>query len=1119
MSRRFFTLIIQRFWMSLAAVVLLLSIAALGIRWALPGQISGHRAEIETYVSSFIGRPIAVKDVSADWRGWSPQLHLIGVDIPDPAYPSPPIRFERISLRLDLLASYQANDFRPSRVNFAGLQATARHKLDDSIYIEGTDPENDDFLRWILKQRQVHFADGQVIWIDEKTGHPPVTLTEVTLQLRNNGEHHQLLATAQPPNDMGENLRLGLDARGDLLTTDWNGEVYAEGKTMTPALLFDAARLDQKLHGGQGDFRIWSTWRQSRLNDIQGDFSASALKLEFSDLFKEPLALDQISGDFRWRQTTEGWQFHATEIAVSNPDIEARLSGGVAVSEGHAPFLDLLIQFQNGHMESFKKYVPLTLPPKAYEWLARAFHGGLVPRGGAVLRGPLDEIPFDRQQGRFAVWAEGAGVVLDYGPHWPVIHGLDGVVDIEGRVLNVRADKGRIFDGIDLQAITTHIPDLGNGKPHVRIHGHAQGPAEQGRRFVMESPLKETVGKQIEPLDIGGGIQVELNLDIFPVEIEKTLVTGKVSFPGNPLKVRELDLAFNDFAGLFHFGRDDWSGEGLRAKLFGQPVRMDLKGGEGHGSLQIQGRADRRFIGERLRAAGPALARWVENTNNLEGLIEGETDWQARIDLSRPWDDPKSGGNLHVSSNLVGLRLAMPSPLGKTATESRQFSLKTSLAPSKSRPLDIHYGDLVNVEHRHTGKSSDTLAGQTVVRLGKRKISPSRAADLWVGGSLEEFPLDAWLDFMRNHHLTLPSQGTPSSAQPTHFDVEISRLKAFAHDWKNLHVVARNQANPSHWSIHLDGPETAGRIQVYPDKSPPVIDAELERLKLAQQVGASGHTSLRDIDPGKIPALSFRCKHFTFESVDLGETTLKTHPIAGRLQIDKASFASPDFQIDASGLWGVIQQAHSSRFDIRVKAADLGNLLERFGYNATAIQGGKTRMEIQAEWPGTPADYSLAGLQGRLKLEVTDGRLTEMENRIGRIFGLLSVQTLPRRLFLDFSDLFKKGFTFDSIEGTFTLENGNAYTNDLSVAGPSARIDVTGRTGLVTQDYDQVVTVTPALASTLPVASALFGPVGAGVGAGILLAEQVFSSLPEHIDKMLSRKYTVTGPWDTPVIK
>jgi uncharacterized protein YhdP len=246
---------------------------------------------------------------------------------------------------------------------------------------------------------------------------------------------------------------------------------------------------------------------------------------------------------------------------------------------------------------------------------------------------------------------------------------------------------------------------------------------------------------------------------------------------------------------------------------------------------------------------------------------------------------------------------------------------------------------------------------------------------------------------------------------------------------------------------------------------------------------------------------------------------LDTQRDAAGLLLNKLSFDAPTGNIDARGTWHIVVGRHASRFDIDVRSPELGKLLASFGYAVADLDGGKTEMQIRASWPGTPADFDLANLDGTLKLKVESGRLVEVENRVGRIFGLLSINTIWRRLSLDFSDLFKKGFAFDLIEGEFRIEKGDAYTDDLKMIGPSATVEVEGRTGLARQDYDQTVTVTPAFASNLPVASALFGPAGMGVGAAVLLAEKVFPSIPENIDKLLRSEYSITGSWENPIVK
>ncbi len=173
------------------------------------------------------------------------------------------------------------------------------------------------------------------------------------------------------------------------------------------------------------------------------------------------------------------------------------------------------------------------------------------------------------------------------------------------------------------------------------------------------------------------------------------------------------------------------------------------------------------------------------------------------------------------------------------------------------------------------------------------------------------------------------------------------------------------------------------------------------------------------------------CAEFRYGKIELGQAEIRTSRHATGLTLDKLHFSGEDFNIVASGDWLVEWRAHQSNFDIAVKAKALGELLSRFGYRVGNIKHGNTAIDIQAHWNGTPADFALARINGSFELNVSNGRFLDIDPGTGRLFGLLSLQALPRRLTLDFEDLFDKGLVFDSIAGVFQLQDGNAYTNSL----------------------------------------------------------------------------------------
>jgi uncharacterized protein YhdP len=187
-------------------------------------------------------------------------------------------------------------------------------------------------------------------------------------------------------------------------------------------------------------------------------------------------------------------------------------------------------------------------------------------------------------------------------------------------------------------------------------------------------------------------------------------------------------------------------------------------------------------------------------------------------------------------------------------------------------------------------------------------------------------------------------------------------------------------------------------------------------------------------------------------------------------------------------------------------------MMDALGFSGL-IDGGSTKATIDASWFGPPSAFALPKLDGTLAIDVAEGRILDVEPGAGRIFGLFSLTEIPRRLSLDFSDFFQSGLGFNSIKGTFRLAGGNAYTDGLRIDSPAAEIIVSGRTGLRTRDYDQLMDVRARAGATLPIVGALAaGPVGAAAG---LVVQGIFN---KPIGKAVARRYKVSGSWDKPQI-
>jgi uncharacterized protein YhdP len=197
----------------------------------------------------------------------------------------------------------------------------------------------------------------------------------------------------------------------------------------------------------------------------------------------------------------------------------------------------------------------------------------------------------------------------------------------------------------------------------------------------------------------------------------------------------------------------------------------------------------------------------------------------------------------------------------------------------------------------------------------------------------------------------------------------------------------------------------------------------------------------------------------------------------------------------------------------KLESSNVLETLQDLGYGGS-LSGKKAILDADLSWTGAP-DASIAGrLSGKVRLEVDDGKLLNVEPGAGRVFGLMSVAALPRRLTLDFRDFLTKGLSYDTIRGDFRLDDGNAYTENLLLKGPAAEIGIVGRTGLETRDYDQMAVVTGSIGNSLPVAGALAG--GPAVGAALLLFTQIFK---EPLKGIARGYYRITGPWENPTVQ
>jgi uncharacterized protein YhdP len=295
----------------------------------------------------------------------------------------------------------------------------------------------------------------------------------------------------------------------------------------------------------------------------------------------------------------------------------------------------------------------------------------------------------------------------------------------------------------------------------------------------------------------------------------------------------------------------------------------------------------------------------------------------------------------------------------------------------------------------------------------------------------------------------------------------------------------------------------------FPGEVPLVLD--LDRLRFGER--APGTDERAEPDPRKLPAIRADLRDFVFDRRSFGHVQAEfSRGIAG-LTLNRFTMQHPAFTAEGRGSWLVRGDAAECQLEFEAKTQDVKGLMAAMQLG-TPVEGEHGRIGAQLSWSGPPEVSAIGRLSGRLEISAKDGNLTAVEPGAGRVFGLMSLAHLPRRLALDFNDLTGEGLSFDTLSGTFRLANGDAYTDNLTLRGSAAEIGLAGHTNLRDRTYDQTAVVTGQLGASLGVAGALAG--GPVVGAALLLFSQVFK---EPLKGVTRGYYRITGSWEDPQVR
>jgi uncharacterized protein YhdP len=120
---------------------------------------------------------------------------------------------------------------------------------------------------------------------------------------------------------------------------------------------------------------------------------------------------------------------------------------------------------------------------------------------------------------------------------------------------------------------------------------------------------------------------------------------------------------------------------------------------------------------------------------------------------------------------------------------------------------------------------------------------------------------------------------------------------------------------------------------------------------------------------------------------------------------------------------------------------------------------------------------------------------------------------LPRRITMDFRDVFSKGFQFDRITSNLAIERGVMAVKEFHMRGPAADVTMNGQVDLALETQSLNVKVIPQLGDT---ASTVVGLVHPIAGVATLIAGRIMKN---PLGKAFAFDYGISGTWTDPKVE
>ena len=835
--------------------------------------------------------------------------------------------------------------------------------------------------------------------------------------------------------------------------------------------------------------------------------------LHLATLFPEPWQYRTAKARLNWSLSDDSFTLSSPLMRVSGEEGDA--AGDMFIRLARKPgiesYMDLRVGLRNGDARYTAKYLPTRTPAMSgplADWLKTAIKGGHIDEGIYQYQGSLmhDAPPGARTMSLFFRVHD---ALLAYQPGWPELREASGDIVIEDDAIRIQVPEGRILD-TQVSKANVIIPLRHDGSTvHLYLKSDLDSSVKDGLTILQETPLP--TAETFKGWRGEGALKGKLDLDLpFDHGLPPKVIVDFVA-NGARLQLANPMLDVTNIRGAFRYDTT----RGLSAP----DIKAQVLGSQAHGKAFAEGNQTdpkTRLVAEG-KVALSQLTQWL-GVGGRPLPVSGDIPYRMSLTLAN------EASEIVVASNLQGVAIDLPAPFGKDPQTAHDGFFSMTLNGPERR-YEATYQGLADAVIVAPPDRLTEARGEVVLGNGTANLPSGQG--IRVRGVLDRLVLSEWQVAIEKYvtpgkEPAMRSGGGPASPDSmlsilAGGQLKVVHFEGFGQTVENLAVQLEPQSNV--WVLTLDSSVIAGQVRLPEDRKVPITLA-LKHLDFPSHAAPAGGAKpvespdpLANIDPHGLPAMDVSIDTLSLGGEPVGAQRLRIRPTTAGVRFSDLNLYLKGLKVEGTMDWEGLPGTTRTRYSGRLSGDNVADVLLAWKF-ASSVTSREFRLDANVSWPGSPAWAGLNRLSGTLDASLRNGQLRQVEGSASalRVFGLLNFEAIRRRLRLDFSDIFGRGLSYDTISGLLEAQNGVFLTRKpIILDGPSTDMQMQGTLDLAHDQVDAHLQVGLPLTNSLPIAALIAG--APAIGGALFIVDRLIG---DRVTRMASVNYHIHGPWQNP---